>query len=447
MRAPTAARPGAGMSPGPGPGGAGMTGGALAPAGGAGLPVGSGLTGGSPAGTLADAMTRRSIGAAPAGAAPDQPAREARVGGEGASPDGGRTALTADPGQSEPAGGAEAVGPGNGVRRIQGQEASSVGAGRVADGGGAGSPSSGPTPPRSPGGGPGGTGPVAPGLRRRSWPLVWLGVAPFFAFALLFLILPTLQIVLGAFRGADGGWTLDHVAGLFTPSILASYAISIRVSLASALLGCGIGFAIAAALIHGGLPGWLKGPAMTFSGVASQFAGVPLAFAFLATLGRLGLVTVFLREWFGVNIYAMGFNLLSFWGLTLTYLYFQIPLMILVIAPALEGLKREWSEAAEVLGASRWQYWRMVALPILWPAILGTFALLFANAFGAVATAYALTGSSLSIVPILLFAQIRGDVLGNPGLGYALAFGMIVITGLANLVYLVLRARAERWIK
>lgn len=407
-------------------------------AGGAGLPVGPGPAGGSPAGTLGDAMTRRSIGAAPAGAGPDQPAREARVGGEGAFPDGGWTALAAHPGPPEPAGGAQAIGPGNGVQHIRGQEASSVGAGR------AGSLPAGPTPPRSSGVG---GGPAASGLRRRPWPLVWLGIAPFFAFALLFLILPTLQIVLGAFRGADGGWTLDHVAGLFTPSILASYAISIRVSLASALLGCGIGFAIAAALIHGGLPGWLKGPAMTFSGVASQFAGVPLAFAFLATLGRLGLVTVFLREWFGVNIYAMGFNLLSFWGLTLTYLYFQIPLMILVIAPALEGLKREWSEAAEVLGASRWQYWRMVALPILWPAILGTFALLFANAFGAVATAYALTGSSLSIVPILLFAQIRGDVLGNPGLGYALAFGMIVITGLANLVYLVLRARAERWIK
>ena len=102
----------------------------------------------------------------------------------------------------------------------------------------------------------------------------------------------------------------------------------------------------------GGLPRWLRGPVMTFSGVASNFAGVPLAFAFLATLGRLGLVTVLLREWFGINIYALGFNLLSFWGLTLTYLFFQIPLMILIVTPALDGLKREWREAAEILGAS-----------------------------------------------------------------------------------------------
>lgn len=286
---------------------------------------------------------------------------------------------------------------------------------------------------------------AAPSLRPRN--LAWIGVLPFLAFAALFLILPTVQLVAGAFRTPEGGFTLRNVAGLFQPSILAAFWISIRISVASAALGCLIGFSIAAAITLGGLPRWIRGPVSTFSGVASNFAGVPLAFAFLATLGRLGLVTVLLREWFGVNIYALGFNLLSFWGLTLTYLFFQIPLMILIVTPALDGLKREWREAAEILGATGAQYWRMVALPILWPTLLGTFALLFANAFGAVATAYALTGSSLGIVPILLFAQIRGDVLQDPHLGYALAFGMIVLTGLANGVYIWLRARAERWVK
>ena len=144
---------------------------------------------------------------------------------------------------------------------------------------------------------------------------------------------------------------------------------------------------------------------------------------------------------------AIGFNLISFTGLAITYLYFQIPLMILIITPALDGLKREWNEAAQTLGATNAQYWRMVALPVLWPALLGSFALLFANAFGAVATAMALTGSSLSIIPIILFAQIRGDVLNDPHLGYALAFGMIVVTGIANLIYILLRVRAERWLK
>ncbi|WP_376871854.1 ABC transporter permease [Albirhodobacter sp. R86504] len=276
---------------------------------------------------------------------------------------------------------------------------------------------------------------------------VWLGVLPFLIFTLLFLILPTMNIVLGAFRTPDGAMTLANLKGLFTPSIMASYWISIKVSLASALFGCLIGFGIAASVTLGGLPAWIRGPLMTFSGVASNFAGVPLAFAFLATLGRLGLVTVLLKSWFGINIYAMGFNLLSFWGLTLTYLFFQIPLMVLIITPALDGLRREWREAASVLGATGPQYWRLVALPILMPSLMGTFALLFANAFGAVATAYALTGSSLSIVPIVLFAQIRGDVLGDPHLGYALAFGMIVITGIANAIYIWLRMRAERWMQ
>ncbi|TMV91836.1 ABC transporter permease subunit [Thioclava sp. BHET1] len=284
-------------------------------------------------------------------------------------------------------------------------------------------------------------------VSRRQVPLTWVGMVPFTVFAALFLILPTMYIVVGAFRTADGGFTLTNLANLFQPSILASYWISIKISLATAFFGCLIGFALAAAVTLGGLPKWLRGPIMTFSGVASNFAGVPLAFAFLATLGRLGLVTVVLKEWFGVNIYAHGFNLLSFFGLTITYLFFQIPLMILIITPALDGLKREWKEAASILGATGFQYWRIVALPILWPSLLGTLALLFANSFGAVATAYALTGSSLSIVPIMLYAQIRGDVLQDPHLGYALAFGMIVITGIANFIYVFLRARSERWVK
>jgi putative spermidine/putrescine transport system permease protein len=277
--------------------------------------------------------------------------------------------------------------------------------------------------------------------------LAWLGLLPFLAFALLFLILPTMKIVVGAFQTQDGGFTLQNFVDLNTASNRNAYWTSIKLSFVTALLGCAVGFAMAAAIIFGGLPKGLRNPLMTFSGVASNFAGVPLAFAFIATLGPVGFITVWLRTEFGVNLRAMGFNLLSYWGLVITYLFFQIPLMILIITPALDGLKREWREAAEVLGATGAQYWRMVALPILFPSILGTFALLFANAFGAVATAFALTGPQLNIVPIKLFAQIRGDVLGNPNLGYALAFGMIVITGLANFLYIWLRVRSERWLK
>ncbi|WP_082714838.1 ABC transporter permease subunit [Falsirhodobacter sp. alg1] len=263
----------------------------------------------------------------------------------------------------------------------------------------------------------------------------------------MFLIAPTLNIVIGAFQTPDGSFTLANIQGLFTRSIMSSYWISIKISVASAAIGSLVGFLMATAVVLGGLPRGLRAPLMTFSGVASNFAGVPLAFAFLATLGPLGLVTGVLRTEFGINLRAYGFNILSFWGLTITYLFFQIPLMILIITPALDGLKREWREAASCLGATGAQYWRMVALPILFPTIIGTFALLFANAFGAVATAIALTGSSLNIAPIMLFAQIRGDVLGDPQLGYAMAFGMIVITAVANVTYIVLRIRSERWLK
>jgi putative spermidine/putrescine transport system permease protein len=284
---------------------------------------------------------------------------------------------------------------------------------------------------------------------RFSAPLRWLGVLPFFVFTGLFLIWPTLYIVIGAFRSqADGGFTLQNIIDLNTPSVRNAYWVSIKVSFFSALIGCVIGFALAWAVTLGGMPRRTKAPLLTFSGVASNFAGVPLAFAFIATIGPAGLITLWLRSEFGIILARdLGFNLLSTVGLVVTYLFFQIPLMILIITPAIEGLKREWREAASILGATGFQYWRMVAFPILFPSLLGTMALLFANSFGAVATAIALTGPSLNIAPILLYAQIRGDVLGNPNLGYALAFGMIVITGLANTLYIVLRQRSERWLK
>jgi putative spermidine/putrescine transport system permease protein len=250
--------------------------------------------------------------------------------------------------------------------------------------------------------------------------------------------------MVGAFQDAQGHFTLANFRELFQPGVLDAYWISVKVSAASAAFGALFGSLLAWAAVQGRLPGWIRPTLLTFSGVASNFAGVPLAFAFICTLGRVGLVTVLARKYLGFNLYSTGFSILSFFGLTLTYLYFQIPLMVLIITPALDGLKREWREACDCLGGTAGQYWRYVALPVLWPSVLGAALLLFANAFGAVATAYALTGSSLNIVTILLYAQIRGDVLHNQNLGYALALGMIVVTGVSNGGYIWLRARAER---
>ncbi len=275
----------------------------------------------------------------------------------------------------------------------------------------------------------------------------WLGIVPFLVFSFLFLIGPLLYLIAGAFQNADGAFTFDNMIALGGDNIVASFSLSIRLSLLSALLGAVAGLLLGHAVILGGLPKWVRNAFMTFSGVASNFAGVPLAFAFIATLGRLGLVTVLLRDLFGLNLYAAGFNLFSFFGLALVYLYFQLPLMFLIITPALDGLKAEWREAAEILGATRRQYWQLVGLPVLTPSILGCFLLLFANAFGTLATVYALMGSGFDVVPIVLFQQIRGNVLYNPNLGYALAVGMIVVMGLSNVLYLLLRKRAERWQK
>ena len=201
---------------------------------------------------------------------------------------------------------------------------------------------------------------------------------------------------------------------------------------------------IAMALAGPGIPRFIRDGLLTLSGVASNFAGVPLAFAFLATIGRLGLVTILLRDLLGIDIYAAGFTVLGTTGLTLTYLYFQLPLMVLLIMPAVEGLKKEWIEASAMLGATPWQHaWRITA-PILFPSFAGAALLLFANGFGAVATAFALTGSFINLVTILLFAEIRGEVLHDPNLGYALAFGMVAITAVCNIVYLRLRAFSAR---
>jgi putative spermidine/putrescine transport system permease protein len=280
---------------------------------------------------------------------------------------------------------------------------------------------------------------------RLGW--AWLGTVPFFLFATLFLIWPSASLILGAFQDPSGRWTMANIIGLLEPTILSAYWLSIRISFVSALGGGIFGFLLAYAVTLGGLPGWVRSWLMSFSGVASNFAGVPLAFAFVATLGRTGMITVALRYFFGINIYQQGFNLYSFWGLSLTYIYFQLPLMLLIMAPALDGLRREWREAAANLGASDWQYWRYVALPILMPSILGTMLLLFGNAFGAQATAYALTGGSLNLATILIGSQITGDVLHNPNLGYALTVGMVIVMTLTMIPYIWLRRVSERWVR
>ena len=274
----------------------------------------------------------------------------------------------------------------------------------------------------------------------------WLGVVPFFVFATAFLFLPVAFLVIGSFQRSDGSFTADNYLGLSDAYLVDAFRTSIEISAVTAIAGGIFGLLLAYSVILGGLPGILRSALMTFSGVASNFAGVPLALAFAFTLGNLGLVTKLVFELTGFRL-TDGFSLGTKLGLEIVYLYFQFPLMVLIIAPALAGLRKDWREAAENLGATPLQYWRHVALPVLMPSILGAIVLLFANAFGAQATAYQLTGGLLNIVTLVITAQIRGDVLHNPGLGYAVAMGMVVVIGISILFYSVLQRRSERWLR
>ena len=280
-----------------------------------------------------------------------------------------------------------------------------------------------------------------------SW--AWLGLVPFLIFAFLFLLYPSSILGVRSFQDTKThAFTLKYMLGLLqSPYLLGAYWISIKISAITALGGGLFGFLLAYSAIRGGLPRYMRTSLMTFCGVASNFAGVPLAFAFIALLSPSGELTKFLVAVFHFNPYFHGFTLYTFWGLSIVYMYFQFPLMVLIIAPAIDGLRREWIEAAENLGASSFQYWRYVALPILLPAILGTMVLLFGNAFGAFATAQALTGGQINLVTIVIGSQLRGDILADPGLGYALSLGMVFVMVAAIILRTVLQRRTERWLR
>ncbi len=279
--------------------------------------------------------------------------------------------------------------------------------------------------------------------RRRSF--AWLGVVPFFAFVTVFLLLPTIWLVVGAFQSTTGSFTMTHVQQLTQQQYLGAYITSVKLSVVTALIGGICGLFVSYAAVKEGAPAWIRTLLTTFSGVAANFAGVPLAFAFIATFGSTGMVTIFLSN-LGLNLYS-GALVSSFTGLVLTYSYFQLPLMILLISPALDGLRRQWREAATNLGASTTQYWLWVGLPILWPSLIGAMVLLFGNAFAAYATAEALTNGTINLVPLLIGNVLNGNLVSDPQFGDALALGMIVIITISVVIYGLLQRRSARWLR
>ncbi|HZP72017.1 MAG TPA: ABC transporter permease subunit [Gaiellaceae bacterium] len=283
---------------------------------------------------------------------------------------------------------------------------------------------------------------------RRRLPLAWIATLPFFAYTIAFLFLPAESVIVGAFKSNvhAGGWTFSNVTELFHSPYRHAYIVSIEVSATTALIGGVLGFLVAYAMIREHTPRIFRGVITTFSGVAANFGGIPLAFAWIATIGPLGIVTVFFRNHVHYDV-TQHLQLFTKTGVEFVYLYFQIPLAILVIAPAIDGLKREWREASSNLGASSWQFWRYVGIPVLMPSMLGMFILLFGNAFAAYATAYALTTGVVPLIPILIGAYYQGNVLDNPHLAQAMAFGMFAVLAVMMVLYIPLQRRAARWAK
>ncbi len=273
-----------------------------------------------------------------------------------------------------------------------------------------------------------------------------LGLAPFVVYLLVFLGGPLYFVVSGALSDPDGRPTVANVAAALTePQYHAAFAGSLTISAVTALVGAVFGTFLAQAVLTGRPGSPLRRIVSTASGVLAYFGGVPLAFAFVAALGQTGLATLWLRA-AGLDLYAAGFRIDSLTGLALTYVYFQVPLMVILVTPALEGLAPQWREAAENLGASAWAYWRHVALPVLAPALAGATLVLFGNAFAAYATALALTSGAIPLVPTAIASALSGNVLaGRQNVGLALGLAMVVVIAVVMVGYLVLQRRSARW--
>jgi putative spermidine/putrescine transport system permease protein len=288
--------------------------------------------------------------------------------------------------------------------------------------------------------------PVVGGRRLPS--LSWLGVVPFFIYVGIFLLLPTAIILAGSLVAPDGSVSLSNFAGIAKPFMYTAFVQSMKISVVSALLGAIFGALLAYAVATGNPSGVLRRAVMSAAGVFAQFGGVTLTFAFLATLSTTGIVYLFLQDR-GLDIYAGGnYWLLDLSGLTLIYLYFQIPLMVLVFIPALDGIRPQWREATESLGGNTWHYWRYVAGPLLMPSFLGCTLLLFANSFSAYATAAALFTQGGVIIPLEVQALLTSETgSSQPGLAKALALAMIAVVLVVMSAYTLLQRRTSAWLR
>ncbi|GAA3441297.1 ABC transporter permease [Planomonospora venezuelensis] len=291
---------------------------------------------------------------------------------------------------------------------------------------------------------PPGTAAARRGGRTRS--ADWPAAVPLLAFTALAFGIPAVALLLGAFTVRDpqtraSAFSTANLSESLQGNYLNTLVSSVQLSAVVALLGAACGAFLAQAVVASRFRA-LRESVLTASGVLANFGGVPLAFTWVATLGNSGVVTQ------ALGLDSHGWSLYTFWGLVLVYLYFSIPLMVLVMVPAMDGLKAQWREAASNSGATAWQYWRHVGVPVLAPALLGGTVLLFGGAFAAYATARAMVGSTVPLVTLQIADALTGDVLiGHENIALALSLDMIIVAGLVMAVYLPLQRRSSRWLR
>jgi putative spermidine/putrescine transport system permease protein len=280
-------------------------------------------------------------------------------------------------------------------------------------------------------------------IKNRKRLLDWLPVLPFLIFCLAIMILPLFFMLRGSFTGSEGQFTLEHYAKMKASIYASSFKNSILLSGITALLGVFIGTIVGYFICH------LKSErakelVTALCDVTSNFSGAPLAFAFIVVLGSNGVLTLALTKYLNLDLYP-EFSIYSFSGLILSYTYFQLPLMVLLIIPAIAGLKKEREEAAHGLGASTLQYWRFIGIPVLSPAITAGLLLLFANAFGAYATAYTLTEFRYPLVTLQLGFLLTGEVFRDPGAGDAMGILTLLLMGISILFYQLAVKKGSKW--
>lgn len=249
---------------------------------------------------------------------------------------------------------------------------------------------------------------------------------PFFIFISFFLLWPVLKVAIKSLQTEKGSWTWSNFKPIFQGTYLHSFAVSLKLSIITALISAMIGALLTFTVVKYASPKFINFVDSTCA-VFANSGGVPLAFMFISAFGIEGIITKLLK-FLGWNIYSGKFTLFSFTGVCLVYLFFLIPLMVIVFKPAVSNVRNEWAEASKSLGATDFTYYRRVVFPILLPSFIGGFFLLFAAAFSAYATARAMTTGTVPLVPIIIGNLVDGNVISNEAnLGDALALGMIIV--------------------